>query len=81
MQTASEAENGPAMVSIDHALRMGPNTLLTRRETAHLLRTSCRSLERWASDGSGPRLVKIGPRRVGYRIEDVLEFLGASKER
>ena len=45
-------------------------TLWTPDETAEVLRTSPRTLERRRLDGTGPKFVKLG-RRVLYRPEDV----------
>ena len=47
--------------------------LLTRRETAELLRTSTPTLERWHAEGRGPRSRLVGRRRL-YRLADVLAF-------
>ena len=51
--------------------------VLTRAETARALNVSVPSLERWARRGIGPRPLKIGPRRVGYRASDLAAFLDA----
>ena len=45
-------------------------TLWTPDETAEVLHTSPRTLERRRLDGTGPKFVKLG-RRVLYRPEDV----------
>jgi predicted DNA-binding transcriptional regulator AlpA len=34
-------------------------------------RVSEATLQRWRSEGGGPRFCKIGPRRIGYRIADL----------
>jgi predicted DNA-binding transcriptional regulator AlpA len=60
------------------ALDFGANTLdrmLTRAETARFLGISVPSLERWAGANIGPTFVKIGPRRVGYRMRDLLAYV------
>lgn len=36
---------------------------------------SKKTIQRWAKDGYGPPRVKIGPRRVGYPVQAVEEFL------
>lgn len=51
--------------------------LLSRREYCALLGISESTSERWHRDGFGPVPVKIGPRRVGYRLADVLAFITA----
>ena len=49
---------------------MNNTAFLTPDETAKLLRTSVRSLERRRVEGNGPKFVKLG-RRVLYRPDDV----------
>ncbi len=49
---------------------MTSTVFLTPNETAKILRTSVRTLERTRLEGTGPRFVKFG-RRVLYRPEDV----------
>jgi hypothetical protein len=46
---------------------------LTQEELAERWRMSPRSLERWRSDGFGPKWIRLRG-RVLYRIEDVLAF-------
>ena len=48
--------------------------LWTPDETAEVLRTSPRTLERRRRDGTGPKFVKLG-RRCLYRPEDVDAYL------
>lgn len=36
---------------------------------------SLATLERWRSEGKGPPFVKVGPRRVGYRLADFERWL------
>lgn len=36
---------------------------------------SITTLERWRSEGKGPPFVKVGPRRVGYRLADFERWL------
>jgi len=50
--------------------------VLTPAEAAVRLLTKPRTLERWRSNGTGPRFVRIG-RRVGYRPEDLTSFVAA----
>ena len=51
-------------------------TFWTPEETAKLLRTSPRTLERRRLDGTGPKFVKLGG-RVLYRPEDVSAWADA----
>ncbi len=48
---------------------MGPEPLVVSREdAAHMLALSVKTLESWARQGVGPRPVRLGRRRVGYRV-------------
>lgn len=50
------------------------NRFLSREEFCEMFNISLSTSERWARIGHGPRPVKIGLRRVGYRLSDVLAF-------
>jgi predicted DNA-binding transcriptional regulator AlpA len=50
---------------------MDQNRLLRPREAADFLGVAGRSLERWRASGDGPAFVRVGPRRVGYRMADL----------
>ena len=50
---------------------MDENRLLRPREAADYLGVAGRSLERWRASGDGPAFVRVGPRRVGYRVADL----------
>lgn len=66
----------PAILNLGAASQMGGASLLTPPETAETLRISERTLERWRTTGVGPKFVRIGPRRLAYRVSDVLAFAG-----
>jgi predicted DNA-binding transcriptional regulator AlpA len=51
-----------------------PDTLLTGREAAALLRLSERTMERHRAAGTGPRYVALG-RAVRYRRGDLLDWI------
>lgn len=51
-------------------------TLFNQREAALALRVSERTLERWRVSGDGPPFAKLG-RRIGYRAEDLDEWIAA----
>lgn len=51
-----------------------PDTLLTSREAADILRLSERTMERHRTVGSGPRFVRLG-RTVRYRRRDLIDHL------
>jgi excisionase family DNA binding protein len=50
--------------------------LLSRAEAAVYLRVSLPTLELWARNGEGPRVVRVG-RGVRYRLADVRAFIEA----
>ena len=66
------------ILTLDAVTRMGGEDLLTARETAQVLRTTERSLERWRMVGIGPTYARVGPRRTLYRVKDVLAFAGVN---
>lgn len=51
--------------------------LLNRRQAAAVLNVSPASLALWASKGEGPDVVQLSPRRVAYRLQDLLDFAAA----
>ena len=44
----------------------------SRAEAARILDISVSTLERWERIGFGPKAIKIGLRRVGYRTADLI---------
>jgi predicted DNA-binding transcriptional regulator AlpA len=54
-----------------------PDTLLTGREAAALLRLSERTLERHRTAGTGPRFSALG-RAIRYRRRDLLAWVEAT---
>lgn len=57
-----------------------PDTLLTGREAAELLRLSERTLERHRMAGTGPRFSALG-RAIRYRRHDLLDWIERSARR
>ncbi len=53
----------------------GPNDILTENEFCGRTKTRPRTAQRWRVTGQGPPFVRIGPRRVGYRVRDVENWL------
>lgn len=51
-------------------------SLLTSAETASALRVTEQTLLKWRARGTGPAFQRIGPRRIFYRVRDVLAFAG-----
>ncbi|WP_237213992.1 helix-turn-helix transcriptional regulator [Falsiroseomonas oryziterrae] len=54
-----------------------PDAILAPADAARLLGVHVRSLERWRVTGDGPAFVRIGLRRVGYRVSDIEAWLDA----
>jgi excisionase family DNA binding protein len=52
------------------------DVLLSREEVAAYLKCSLPTLELWARNGEGPRVVRVG-RGVRYRLSDVRTFIEA----
>jgi predicted DNA-binding transcriptional regulator AlpA len=44
---------------------------LTERELSNRFKIPARTAQRWRSTGDGPPFVRLGPRRVAYRLSDV----------
>lgn len=68
-------------LTLDSAAQMGARSLLTINETAQVLRVSRRTVDRWRSVGEGPAHVRMGERRIMYRVADVLAFAGQAETR
>lgn len=50
---------------------------INEKKLAEMTGVSLPTLRRWASEGHGPTRIKIGPRRVGYREEEVVEWINS----
>lgn len=59
----------------------GVDPLLTRPQAAQYLGVAPRSMANWASAGTGPAYVRIGPggRSVRYRMSSLVEYVNASE--
>jgi len=55
----------------------GDEEYLTQRAVAARFHLSERTLERWRGTGDGPAFVRIGPRRIVYRLADVEAWAAA----
>jgi predicted DNA-binding transcriptional regulator AlpA len=49
--------------------------VFTQRETSNYIKVPIPTLERWRQTGGGPRWVRLGARRVAYRLSDIEEWL------
>lgn len=50
---------------------------LSQDDVARRLGVSERTVMRWRSTGDGPPFVRLGARRIGYRLADVEAWAGA----
>ncbi len=44
---------------------------LTEREFSERFKIPARTVQRWRSTGDGPPFLRLGPRRIAYRLSDV----------
>lgn len=72
------------MTTLDNAAEMHAHTgtphdrlgrLMNSAEVATMIRVPQATLRYWRHVGIGPRSFKMGPRRVLYRVDDVLEWV------
>jgi predicted DNA-binding transcriptional regulator AlpA len=49
--------------------------LLVEKEAAEILGFSTRTLQKWRSDGGGPKFVHVSKRAIRYRQEDLLRWI------
>jgi hypothetical protein len=72
------------MTTLDNATEMHAQTgtphdrlglLMNSGEVATMVRVPQATLRYWRHVGIGPRSFKMGPRRVLYRVDDVLEWV------
>jgi predicted DNA-binding transcriptional regulator AlpA len=49
--------------------------VLTTEQAAAHLALGRSTLEKWRCTGDGPKFIRLGPRRVGYRQRDLDEWL------
>ncbi len=45
--------------------------IVNQTKVAQHIGVSSRTVERWRANGDGPPFVRLGQRRVGYRVADV----------
>lgn len=56
-------------------LLIGDDRVLTEAEAGRILTASERTLEHWRARGIGPRCVKMGERRIGYRLGELRAYI------
>jgi len=52
-------------------------TYLSEPQLSQRYAIPARSLQRWRCTGDGPPFVRLGPRRVAYRLSDVEAWMAA----
>jgi hypothetical protein len=56
----------------------GDDALLGEDEAAAILSTRPKTLQHWRSTGFGPRIVRISPNRVAYRLGDLKAYIASA---
>jgi predicted DNA-binding transcriptional regulator AlpA len=52
-----------------------PDPILSPQQTAEYIGLTIPTLQRQRTDGTGPRFLKLGARKVGYRLSDIRSWL------
>ena len=47
------------------------NMFLTESEFSERFKVPARTAQRWRTTGDGPPFIRLGPRRIAYRLSDV----------
>ncbi len=77
MESTNTLQNGGEPIgymTLDDATKMGLYAILLRKEAAQVLRKSPRTLERWAAEGKGPKVTRIG-NLSAYTVGNILKHL------
>ena len=72
MQTIASPIPRPSQQAIN-SLSPGDRRVLNENELAQRWGVSPKTLQRWRSEGRGPRYLKLS-KRVGYPVDAVIEF-------
>ena len=51
---------------------------LTVEDAAARLGVSIRTINRWRHDGMGPPYILIGKKKLGYREQDIIDYIDSS---
>jgi predicted DNA-binding transcriptional regulator AlpA len=51
------------------------DTVFTQKEASNYVKVPIPTLERWRQTGEGPRWMRLGARRIAYRLSDIDEWL------
>ena len=74
--TTDQARRGEPAAVIDYV----GDRLLPLKEVLYVMGISRSSLYNYIANGSAPRQVKIGPRRIGFRASDIRQWLAERKD-
>lgn len=56
----------------------GDDALLSEDEAAGILATRPKTLQHWRSTGFGPRIIRISPNRIAYRLGDLKAYIASA---
>ncbi|MBL8845466.1 MAG: AlpA family phage regulatory protein [Hyphomicrobium zavarzinii] len=70
-RSITSAARVAAVVPLDPA----PDPILSPQQTAEYIGLTIPTLQRQRTDGTGPRFLKLGARKVGYRLSDIRSWL------
>jgi prophage regulatory protein len=65
----------------DEIKQRDPNSIIRPAELSDLLSISTTTLYRWVMNGELPDKIKLGGRAVGWRYEDIQNWLNSNYER
>jgi len=65
----------------DKVKKRDPNSIIRPAELSDLLSISTTTLYRWVMNGELPDKIKLGGRAVGWRYEDIQNWLNSNYER
>lgn len=57
------------------------STLMNEAEAAQYLGVSAPALRSWRAAGTGPVFLRVGPKRIKYRLDDLERYLADSAVR
>jgi hypothetical protein len=79
MSSVSPDESA-SVVSLDAALKEGPNTFLSSKNVTRILGLkSTVTLARWRCDRKNLPFIRLGPTRVAYLAADVLAYIESKR--
>lgn len=58
--------------------KLNAKLYLTPEEAAQKLGITRRTMDKWRTNGIGPKYIKVGKKMIGYRESDLIEFIDTS---